>query len=154
MRRAVLFILTMINLSGNSISTVWRQDGWIYKKQPKYLCDNEFWCLLEMSATGYVPTPCRRIDEETIMMEDLGDSHLVIDDDNFLYHYYVVLQMLKRCGIRHGDLTEYSLIVKDDKPYLIDFAESRLWDDPRPDKRPEGDAFWLRQTMKKLCAKI
>jgi RIO-like serine/threonine protein kinase len=143
----------MVNLSGNSISTVWRQDGWIYKRQIKFLCENEFWCLNRLSGTGYVPTPCQRLDDETIRMKDLGESEKVSFPEKFIYRCQIALGFLAVNKIRHGDLTEPNIIVKDNSLYIIDFAESRLWDDPRPDKRPEGDAFWLKQTMDKLCAK-
>lgn len=146
--------IAMINLSGNSISTVWRQDGWIYKRQPKYLCDNEFWCLQKLAGTGYVPHPCQRIDVETIKMQDLGKSEKVTHRAAFVNHCERILNYLNMYKIRHGDLTEYSIIVKGNRPYIIDFAESRYGDDPRPDKRPEGDTFWMQKIIDKLCAKM
>ena len=146
--------LQMINLSGNSISKVWRQHGYICKRQPKFLCENEIWCLQHMYHSGYVPFVQDRINEDTIIMEDLGKGEKIINRDVFMAHLERILRSLKLHGIRHGDLTEPNIIVRNDIPYIIDFAESRLLDDPRPDKRPEGDEYWLKKTMQKLCAKI
>lgn len=113
------------------------------------LCDNEVWCYKELSESGYVPK-CERVDIETIRTEYI-ESEKVTDKASFMEHYEKILQVLKWAGIRHGDLTPQSVSVKDNKPILIDFAESRLLNDPRPDKRPEGDAFWLKRTMETLC---
>ena len=143
----------MINLSGNSISTVWRENGFVYKRQMKFLCENEFWCLNRLINSGYTPQAWR-IDDETIQMEDLGESQKVTDMSCLTNHLKPILDALSLASIRHGDLTEKNIIVKENKPYIIDFSESRLWDDPRPDKRPEGDAFWLRKTISELCAKM
>ena len=138
-------------ISDNGISRVWRsEDGWIYKKQPKHLTDNEWWALQTLYKTGYVPY-AESIDIDTIRMEDLGESEPVTDAEAFMRHRAIILQTLKDHGLRHGDLTEYAIIVKDNKPMIIDWAESRVFTDPRPDKRREGDAFWLTQTMQALC---
>lgn len=123
--------------------------GWAYKRQPMTLCDNAEWCYKKLSASGYVPK-CERVDIETIRTVYV-ESEPVTDKEAFMAHYEPVLQALKDAGIRHGDLTPQSVLVKDNRPILIDFAESRLWNDPRPDKRPEGDAFWLKHTMEILC---
>jgi len=68
-----------------------------------------------------------------------------------MMHQIGVLTALIEAGVRHGDLTHYAVIVKDNKPFLIDFAESRLMGDPRPDKRPEGDRYWLHKTLLRIC---
>lgn len=139
------------NLSGNDISRVWRsEDGlFIYKHQPKFLCDNEWWCLVQLSWTGYVPQ-AERVNHETIKMDYIPNDP-VLNNEAFMDHHDRILDILAEAGIRHGDLTKYAIRVMDDKPYLIDFAESRLVCDPRPDKRPEGDAYWLKRTMEELC---
>lgn len=132
---------------------VWRHGGYVYKRQTPYLTENEYWCLTHLADTGCVPL-CDRIDKYTIQMQDLGKTRPVTDKTLFLMHLPELLYNLKYKGIRHGDLTEYALIVNNNVPYLIDFAESRMWDDPRPDKCPEGDEFWLTQTMNKLCSHL
>lgn len=135
-----------------SESKIWREGGWVYKKQHAFMAANELWCLRQMAASGYVPK-AEMVDGETLRTSDLGTSDPVTDREAFVRHLPLVLSALQQAGIRHGDLTEYAVIVKDNKPYLIDFSESRLACDPRPDKRPEGDEFWLRQTMELLCNK-
>lgn len=126
-----------------------RKNGFIYKRQPKHLTDNEIFGLTEMHKRGYAPQAWR-IEDELIKMVDLGDSEPVSDKGKFLSFFPHVICALANAGIRHGDLTEYSVIVRGNRPYLIDFAESRIWGDPRPDKRREGDVYWLARTMAKL----
>jgi len=142
--------MTVIIRSYTTDHDVWRVGGWVYKQQPAHMTENEYWCLKAMYFTGYVPD-CERVSKDTIRMIDLGVSQPVTDVKQFLAHLPLMLTALKDAGIRHGDLTEYAIIVIDNKPYIIDFAESRLLNDPRPDERVEGDAYWLTQTMHKLC---
>lgn len=138
-------------ISDNGVSRVWRQDGWVYKKQPKYLTDNAWYALQVLFPTGYVPH-AEKVDIDLIRMEDLGTSEPVTDVDAFMVHKDKILRVLREHKLRHGDLTEYAIIVKDNRPMIIDWAESRTWDDPRPDKRREGDAYWLTRTMTSLCS--
>lgn len=137
-------------ISDNGVSRVWRENGHVYKKQPKYLTDNEIYALQVLAETGYVPR-AERIDKETVRMEDLGQSEPVTDASAFMVHLDRVLNVLRECSLRHGDLTKYALIVKNNRPYIIDWGESRHWYDPRPDKRREGDEYWLSKTMRELC---
>ena len=137
-------------ISDNGVSKVWREEGWIYKKQPKHLAQNELWGLQQMSAEGYAPH-ATYASKELTQIEDLGESEQITDRDEFLSHLPKILSALENAGIRHGDLTDKALIVKDNKPYVIDFAESRMWDDPRPDKREGGDEWWLTKTMLRLA---
>lgn len=143
-----------VNLSGNAIATTWREGEWIYKQQPKHFAQNEWYALTHFSLGSYVPDRVRRSDHETIKMRFV-ETELVTDAPAFLSHYWPVLQALKSAGLRHGDLTEPHVLVVDNRPIIIDWAESRVWDDPRPDKRPGkrpgGDAYWLRKTMEALC---
>lgn len=137
-------------ISNNGVSKVWRENGHVYKKQPKYMTDNEAYALQVLSSSGYVPK-AEQVDIETIRMEDLGKSEPVTDTEEFMSHLPKVLAALQAVALRHGDLTVYAVIVKGNKPYIIDWGESRHWYDPRPDKRREGDKFWLTKTMKSLC---
>lgn len=140
-----------INLSGNSVSRVWREGEWIYKRQPKYLADNEWYAItLADALESYVPFIAQRTDDETICMSFI-ETEPVTDTALFLSHYWPVLDALKAAGLRHGDLTIPHVLVRNNCPVVIDWAESRTWDDPRPDKRRSGDAYWLRKTMEKLC---
>ena len=138
------------NLSGNSVSRVWREGGYIFKRQPKYLADNEWYALTHPALAEYVPGGALRVDKETIRMEFVENEH-VTDVAAFMFHYWPVLDAFKKAGLRQGDLTEYAVLVRDNRPIIIDWAESRTWDDPRPDKRREVDAYWLKATMEKLC---
>ena len=139
-----------VNLSGNSISRVWREGDYIFKRQPKYLADNEWYALTHPELVEYVPGGALRVDKETIRMEFV-ENEPVTDDMLFMSHYWPVLGSLKMARLRHGDLTEYAVLVRNNRPVIIDWAESRTWDDPRPDKRRSGDAYWLKRTMEKLC---
>ena len=137
-------------ISDNGVSKVWLENGHIYKRQPKTNTDNEWYALEVLAATGYVPR-AERVDIELIRMEDLGQSEPVTDATEFMRHLPIILQTLEGYALRHGDLTKYALIVKNNKPYIIDWGESRHWYDPRPDKRREGDEYWLTKTMEELC---
>jgi len=140
----------MESLSDNGVSRVWRDGKWVYKRQPKYLTDNEYYALKALEATGYVPRFVEQVTVDTVRMEFV-EREPVTNTEMFMAHYWPVLQMMERARLRHGDLTEYGVLVRDNKPIIIDWAESRTWDDPRPDKRREGDIWWLKETMEKLC---
>lgn len=142
---------TTIRKNDKARSHVWRPDppdGWVYKFQPKHFCQNEQWCYETMADSGYVPQ-CERVDIETIRTTDLGPGQMVDNPEAYLSHVSRVLQALGAAMIRHGDLTEYSVLPRGNRPWIIDFAESRLSSDPRPDKRPEGDGNLLSATMRK-----
>lgn len=140
----------MSGLSGNSISHVWRDGDVVYKRQPKYLADNEQHALLVLRDSGYVPQFIERVDEETIAMEYVPDEPVTAPSE-FMAHLNHVLNAIGASGLRHGDLTEYAVRVRDNRPIIIDWAESRVMSDPRPDKRRVSDFTLLKQTMGKLC---
>jgi SAM-dependent methyltransferase len=122
----------------------------LFKRQPKHLTDNEIYALNALAGSGYVPLATRTANE-VIEMEYLGPSEKVTDITTFLGHYHPILEALEGAKIRHGDLTRYALVIKDNRPIMIDFAESRYWSDPRLDKRRGGDEYWLAKTMANLC---
>lgn len=137
-------------LTDNGVSRVWlAEDGWVYKRQPRFLTDNEIWCLQTMEPSGYVPK-AEWLDFDLIRMEHVVNEP-VSDPEAFLAHLPHVLFAMREVGIRHGDLTRYAVLVRANKPIIIDWAESRLTCDPRPDKRREGDAWWLNKTMMELA---
>jgi len=121
----------------------------VFKFAPKYLMDNEWHWLRAMQQSGYVPSPVLRKGIETIAMPYIK-SDPITDPDEFMRHLPLVLSALLDAECRHGDLTEYSVLVRNNKPVIIDFGESREWYSSLPDKRPEGDRFWLGKTMEKL----
>ena len=133
-------------------SVIWIADnGFVYKKQPKYLTDNEWHALRSMGflLPRFVPVAWR-VEDEIIRMEFI-EAQPITNTSLFMSHYDEILRIMRYANLRHGDLTEYSVIPHKNRPILIDWAESRTWDDPRPDKRREGDAYWLKRTMEKLC---
>jgi len=136
----------------NQYSKVWLDGFWVYKRQHEFMTDNEYWCLCEMYPSGYVPA-VERVDRDLIRTKYIRPKSVPspVQRVDLLLHRNYILEALKITGIRHGDLTEYAVLLdNDNRPYLIDFAESRLWDDPRPDKRPEGDMYWLTHTFEYL----
>jgi RIO-like serine/threonine protein kinase len=127
---------------------VWRDGDWVYKKQPKFLADNEIWCYEQMADTGFVPV-AERVDETTIRTMFV-ETTPITDVISFALSGAELLAAMWERGIIHGDLTIYSVIPHYNVPTVIDWAESRLVYDPRPAKRPEGDKFWLMKTMREL----
>jgi RIO-like serine/threonine protein kinase len=137
--------------NGYARSIVWfdKDDtgSWCYKRQCKTMCDTEMWCYDAMASSGYVPK-AERVEVEVIRTEYI-EPQPVTDGAAYLDHFEKVLEALENAKVRHGDLTEYSVIPHGDRPYLIDWAESRHACDPMPGKREEPDAFWLWNTMEK-----
>jgi RIO-like serine/threonine protein kinase len=130
----------------NRVSEVTVADGMVYKRQPKFLCDNEWWALHELRNTGFVPK-ARRVDDETIEMELLTDTRRdEFHPEEFKKGCARFLNSLHSIGIRHGDLTPPHVFYVEHRLVVIDWAESRHWDDPRPDKRREGDGYWMSIT--------
>jgi len=78
-----------------------------------------------------------------LTLEHLGESESVTDEIAFRRNCALLLYTLKKHGIRHGDISTKNIIVKNNKPMLIDFHQSKFNDEPGLDKRPEGDAFNL-----------
>ena len=141
----------MITLTYNTYSTVWMEPDdmeWVYKRQHEFLTDNEYWCLCQMYPSGYVPEVVK-LDRDLLKIKYIAPpTHSFYMMDGLMEHRAPILAALKEAGIRHGDLTEYAVLIGEKcHPYLIDFSESRLWDDPRPDKRPEGDGYWLAKAL-------
>jgi len=85
-----------------------------------------------------------------LIVEDLGKSEPVTDETIFRRNCALLLYTLKKHGIRHGDISTKNIIVKNNKPMLIDFHQSKFDNEPGPDKRPEGDAFNLWQAALEL----
>lgn len=127
-------------------SKVWiGDDNCVYKWQPKFLTENEFWCLQKMYPSGFVPK-VERFELEVIKMEFVK-TETPTDVELLDRNAELALNALIFSGIRHGDLTKPNILIRNNTPILLDFSESRLNSDPRPDKRPEGDAYWLRYTV-------
>lgn len=137
----------------DSRSVVWLENGRIYKQQPKYLTDNEFFWLKAMESSGYVPLSVVQESIDIVSMEYVQHTP-VTDPSAFMSHYLPVLEAMAEAGgvgVRHGDLTEYAVLVRNNKPVIIDWAEARLKDSPIVSKRPEPDMEWLQKTMRQLA---
>lgn len=131
-------------LTDNGVSKVWVDDGHIFKSQPKFLTDNEWYGLDILKSSGLVPL-VDRVGIELIKMELITpDPEPPVDP---MWWYTIILTMIRSHDLRHGDLTRYHLLWRDGRPIVIDWAESRCLQDPRPDKRREGDEYWLRETL-------
>lgn len=133
-------------ISDNGVSKVWREGNYIYKSQPKFMTDNE-WHSLEVLRSSHLVPYAWRHGLEVIKME-------LIVVDQFpprepMIWYDTILNTLRSREIRHGDLTRPHILFREGHPIIIDFGESRWIHDPRPDKRPEGDEYWLRETLRK-----
>ncbi len=140
----------MTNLSGNSVSRVWSGDGYHWKEQPKHLADNEWYALTVMKSTGYVPESWK-VNDTIIQMETI-ETESITDETLFRDLCYVFLKVMKGRQLRHGDLTTPHIFVVKNSPVVIDWAESRFGNDPRPDKRREGDEYWMEQTIENLLS--
>ena len=135
-------------LKSNIYGSVSLDGQWIYKTECDEWAANECNWLNKMSKFGYAPT-CEQVAADTLKIPYLGcqtESWATATKD-FITHKQPVLDALQSVGVRHGDLSVYSIIVFQDRPMLIDFSQSRATDDPQRDKRLEGDAYWLNRSM-------
>ena len=135
-----------------------REDGQIVKR-PKTILGvaqlaNEMLMLTQMEPSGCVPKIISYMGSGgaangEIILEDLGDGEEVTNTDELLTHAIYLLAWLNKSRIFHGDLTAPNIIIRDNKPYAIDFSESLDLDEmPMPKaKRPEADWFHLLQAM-------
>lgn len=138
-------------IKNTGYSQVWEQNGFIYKRQPKYLMDNEVHALSLMCPEGFAPKFVR-VELELLRMDKLENVPLRIPT-LFRHRCSILLETMVKEGLRHGDLTRPHLFVtRGDWPMLIDWGESRVIGDPRPDKRPEGDRHWMKKTCEEIIA--
>ena len=140
-----------IRLHDNGISITYHAEEaeLVFKRSIPFLIENEFWCLRQMQGTSYVPT-VERYDKYTIMMPFI-ENEFVTKPNLFTRHRVKFLKALRNAGIRHGDLTTPNVLVNENRPIVIDWAESRRWGDMRVDKRTEGDSHWSKVTWEILC---
>ncbi len=140
-----------ILMHDNGISCTYHAEkvGLVFKRSIPFLIENEFYFLRQMQGTSYVPT-VERYDKYTIMMPFV-ENQPVTKRNTFMRHRKRLLMALRNAGIRHGDLTVPNVLVNENRPIVIDWAESRRWGDMRKDKRIEGDSHWSQVTWEKLC---
>lgn len=101
-----------------------------------------------MNEHGFSPQAMRE-DEETIRMMFL-QSDQYFNPRKVIQSCTEFLYFLNCESLRHGDLTSPHVFVIDNSIKVIDWAESRYGDDPAPDKRREGDLFWMKKTIQEL----
>lgn len=138
-------------ISDNGISRVYRHEGCIYKRSTPFLTVNEHYFLDRMRFSEYVPAHVDWYDKYTIAMDDLGASEAVTNIPVFVEHKLQLILKLAAYDIVHGDLTPPNIIVKANRPIVIDWAEVRLNSERRQSKRPElTDREQLEKTWKVL----
>lgn len=125
-------------------------DGFVYKVAPKFNIDNEEYFYRALIHWDHIPSDFERLDVELIRMEYIPPQPIT-DLDEWWSYYDAIVHELLASGIHHGDLTEYSVLVRRNMPVIIDFAESRVLGSEIPPKRPGPDSYWLRQAMKKIA---
>lgn len=130
-------------------SVVWAEGQYYYKRQILTHAENEWYALHTLRDTGFVPK-AERLEPNLIRMAALSPFNKVNDWTLFQQNCLELLRTLYDHDIRHGDLTRPHVFVFNNSPVIIDFAESRLHGDPRADKRPEGDRYWLTKTVEEM----
>jgi RIO kinase 1 len=120
--------------------------------------DTEFDALARLWEAGCaVPYPVQKLGIE-LMMEYLGDEQeaaprlvnavgeLELDAVRDLYQQLVVaLRQMTTCGLVHGDLSPYNLLVWDERLYVIDLPQA-----VDPIKQPDGLTV-LQRDVRNLC---
>ncbi len=147
-------------ISDNGISIVYNHQNMIFKRSIPFLIENEFYFLNrmreraddEINPYGFVPF-VKRVDKYTIQLENIKNEP-VTDKEYFMSWKDKLYQHLQSCGIRHGDITTANILVRDNQPFLIDWAESRFINTLIPDKRSEGDFHWLEKTWNMLTSHL
>jgi len=126
-------------------SQIFSDKKYIYKRQSEDLVKREMNFLKIISDYGYSPKP-ELYDDRTIKMKKIKQGE-VTDSENFMSHYQKIIDILKKENIRHGDLTTANVLVYQNKPIIIDWNESRFYDEDLHDKRPQEDMYHLHKTM-------
>ena len=77
-----------------------------------------------------------------VLEQDLGDSDPApTNGEAFRRHMIQVIWTLRDRGVRHGDLTSANIVLRDNRPWLIDWQEAHAFDEPAPRKRPVSDSY-------------
>ena len=149
-------------IGGHQGLTVYRENGiirkWAYGGEKALRrCLNgihqEARMLRELKGTGFAPELIEE-GEDYIIEEDLGVSQPVESGDALRRNGVRLLWALQQHRISHGDpwLTlapsskkKGNIIIRDDRPMLVDFKMSRFFDEPVSDYRETSDQyhFWL-----------
>ena len=115
---------------------------------------NEFRLLNgHMQWSGFTPQVSNiTVDRDKVVLveEYLGPSQAITDEIVFRRNCARLLGALRHRGVVHGDLTSKNIVVRHNAPYAVDFHQSRLVDEPGPDKRPVGDGYHLWAAAEQL----
>lgn len=106
-----------------------------------------------MNGCGFVPKVLKE-KRDSILMEDLGQSDTLFDftsDDWKDFNRLLVkaLITLRQKNIRHSDLNGNNIIIKNKRPYFIDWWESHFIGEEPPGSSPFHDAYWLFSDIKR-----
>lgn len=84
-----------------------------------------------------------------VVQEDCGDSEPVRDAEALYAAADRLLALLAAAGVRHGDLTQPNIIVRDGGRRLIavDWQQSHPLSEPGPAKQPWSDEYLLMRTL-------
>jgi len=148
-------------IGGHQGLTVYRENGivkkWAYggeKASPRCIngVHNEARMLRELSGTGVAPQLLEEGDDY-IVEEDLGVNQPVKNLEALRRNGVRLLWTLQQHRISHGDPwirlaskgKKGNIIIRDDRPMLVDFKMSRFFDEPMLDYRETSDQyhFWL-----------
>jgi len=109
------------------------------------------WAMTLLAPYGFTP---KLIDYDGyyLTMEDMGDTEDVSnyspDDWQDLRRGLVkCLWTMRHAGVRHGDLNGNNIIVKNKKPYIIDWQEAHIIGTEPPQERPFTDTHFILQDM-------
>ena len=78
------------------------------------------------------------------LQEDLGDS-AIPDGERFRRACTRLLYEIRQAGLRHGDLTEANIVLRDDRAWAVDWQDASWTADERPLQRsgqPDGHFLW------------
>ena len=137
-------------VSDNRISLVYEHGDVFYKRSIPYLINNEYYAIKAMEAVNAFFTPhCERLDKATLRFERILTARIEPrDTERIKQSAASFMRCLAEAGLRHGDLTPPHVLWDGYGLVVIDWAESRWAADPAPDKRPEGDPYWMEKTLK------
>lgn len=115
-----------------------------WRKANQAEIDNRTQMLRLLGPTGFAPKLIEAR-SDYVLQEDLGDSEDVSNGIEFWLNSIRLLLALRDNQIRHGDLTSPNIIIRDNVPMAIDFAQSSLFSESSKEKRPEADSYHLWQ---------
>lgn len=153
-------------IGGHQGLTVYRENGtvkkWAYGgEKANRRCingvHNEARMLRELIGTGVAPQLLEEGDDY-IVEEDLGMNQPVEDLTTLRRNGVWLLWTLQQHRISHGDpwlelapkKKKGNLIIKEDRPMLIDFKMSRFFDEPMLDYREISDQYHLWLNLAKV----